>query len=163
MKRMILLSMLLLISPLALSEELTEKKKQIIDEMLEITGALKIGEMMGTTVANQMIAAMSQQQKDIDPKIISIVQDEMAKIMHDEFVANGFVNEMSYKIYHKYFSTAELEEMLAFYKTPIGNKMATLMPQVAQEGMLAGQQHGQSLGPVIQARLRARFEKEGIK
>lgn len=163
MKRIFLLSILLVMSPLALSEELTDKKKQIIDEMLEITGALKMGEMMGTAVANQMIAAMAQQQKDIDPKIVSIVQDEMSKIMHDEFIANGFISEMSYKIYHKYFSTSELEEILAFYKTPTGNKMATLMPQVAQEGMLAGQQHGQSLGPVIQARLKARLEKEGIR
>ena len=163
MKRLFLLSILLVMSPLAQSEELTEKKKQVIDEMLELTGALKIGEMMGTTVANQMIAAMSKQQKNIDPRIVSIVQDEMGKIMHDEFVANGFIHEMSYKIYHKHFSTSELEEMVAFYRTPTGSKMASLMPQVTQEGMIAGQQHGQTLGPVIQARLRARLEKEGIK
>ena len=163
MKRIFLLSRLLIMSPLALSEELTDKKKQVIDEMLEITGALKMGEMMGAAVANQMITAMAQQQGEIDPKIASILQDEMSRIMHDEFIANGFITEMSYEIYHKYFSTSELEEMVAFYKTPTGNKMATLMPQVAQEGMLAGQKHGQSLGPVIQARLRARFDKEGIK
>lgn len=145
------------------SEDISEEKKRVIDKMLEITGALKVGEMMGTAVANQMITAMSQQQKELNPKVVEIVRDEVGKIMHEEFIANRFINKMSYTIYHKYFTTAELKEMVAFYKTPTGSKMATLLPQVTQEGMLAGQQHGQSLGPVIQKRLMARFKKEGIK
>lgn len=153
---------LLAFTPLSYSNEITTEKKRVIDEMLEITGALKVGEIMGNAVANQMITAMSQQ-KNLDPKIISIIKDEIGKIMHDEFVANGFVNEMSYTIYHKYFTTAELKEMVAFYKTPTGSKMAALLPQVTQEAMVAGQQHGQSLGPIIQKRLMDRFEKEGIK
>ncbi len=150
-------------SQVLFAEELTNEKKLVIDEMLKITGALEVGEMMGTAVSNQMIAAMSQQQKNLDSKVIAIVQDEIGKIMHDEFIANGFLNKVSYTIYHKYFTIAELKEMVAFYKTPTGRKMASLLPKVTQEGMLAGQEHGQSLGPIIQKRLLARFEKEGIK
>jgi len=145
------------------ADEITIEKKLVIDEMLEITGALKVGEMIGTAIVSQMIAAMSQQQMDLDPKFIEIIQDEVGKVMHEEFIANGFVHEMSYTIYHKYFTLVELKEMVAFYKTPTGRKMALVLPQVAQEGLLAGQQHGQSLGPIIQQRLLARFEKEQAK
>jgi len=144
-------------------EDIPEAKKLIIDEMLELTGALEVGEMMGVAVANQVIAAMTQHDKNIDPKVVTIVQEEVGRIMHDEFIANGFINEMSYTIYHKHFTIDDLQQMVAFYKTPIGKKMASLLPQVTQEGMIAGQKHGQSLGPLIQERLRARFEKEGIK
>jgi len=91
---------LLTFTQFSFSGEITAEKKRVIDEMLEITGALEVGEMMGTAVANQMITAMLQQQKDLDPKIIAIVKDEVGRIMHDEFIANGFVNEMSYTIYH---------------------------------------------------------------
>lgn len=70
---------------------------------------------------------------------------------------------MSYVLYHKYFTTAELKEMVLFYKTPTGKKVTSVLPQVTQEGMLAGQKHGQSLGPVIEKRLKARFKKEGAK
>ena len=163
MYKTILFLILALNSQLLLCEEITEEKKQVIDEMLEITGALKTGEMMGNAMANEMIAALSRQQQDLDPGIVEVLKDEVAQIMHDEFIANRFVNEMSYPIYHKYFTTAELKEMVAFYRTPTGSKMANLLPQLAQEGMLAGQQHGQSLVPVIQKRLSARFEKEGFK
>jgi len=160
-----ILSVIVLITftQFSFSGEITEEKKRVIDEMLEITGALEVGEMMGTAVANQMITAMSQQQEKLDPKVVAILKDEVGKIMHDEFIANGFVNEIAYTIYHKHFTTAELKEMVGFYKTPTGSKMAALLPQVTQESMVAGQQHGQSLGPIIQKRLMARFEKEGIK
>lgn len=154
---------LLLFSQFLHAAEITKEDKVVIDEMLQITGAYKIAEMMGTAVSNQMITAMSQQHKDLDPRVKGIVQDEIGKIMHDEFIANGFLKETSYRIYHKYFTTAELKEIVAFYKTPTGKKLTTLLPKITQEGMLAGQQHGQSLGPVIRQRLMARFEKEGIK
>lgn len=146
----------------AAAEEITAEKKRIIDEMLALTGALKAGEMLGTAVTDQMINAMAQQNTNIDARTIEVLKDEVGKIMHDEFIANGFINEVSYEVYHKYFSTAELKEMLAFYKTPTGKKMASLLPRVTQESMMAGQRRGQTLGPIIQQRLRARFEKEGI-
>jgi len=154
---------LLLITQFSYADEITKEKKLVIDEMLELTGALKTGEMMGKAITDQMITAMSKQQKNLDPKIVEIVRDEVGKIMHEEFIANRFTNEMSYRIYHKYFTTAELIEIVAFYKSPTGSKLASLTPKITQEAMIAGQQHGLSLGPVIQKRLRVRFEKEGIK
>lgn len=163
MFKKLLIVVLLSVSQLSVAEELTDEKKRVIDEMLEITGALKVSEMMGTAVANQMISALSKQNGSVDPKMVEVIQDEIGKIMHDEFIANGFINQMSYDIYHKYFTTAELKEVVAFYKTPTGGKMASLLPQISQEGMMRGQKHGESLGPTIQSRLKARFEKEGIQ
>jgi len=144
-------------------EIISDDKKRVIDEMLEITGALEVSELMGVAVSNQMIEALSAQKGNIEPRVVKIIQDEVGKIMHDEFVANGFINEMSYEIYHKYFTTSELEEVVAFYKTPTGAKMASLLPQITQEGMEAGNKHGMSLGPLIQQRLTERFESEGIE
>lgn len=73
---------LLTFTQLSFSQEITAEKKHVIDEMLEITGALEVGEMMGTAVANQMITAMSQQQGNIDSKVVAILKDEVGKIMH---------------------------------------------------------------------------------
>ena len=162
MIRAFLFVLIMIFSHSSHSEELTEDKKRVIDELLEITGALEVGEMMGNAVAGQMIQVMSQQGKGIDQKVVAILKDEIGKIMHEEFIANRFMHEISYSIYHKYFSTNELKEVVAFYKTSTGSKMAKLLPQITQESMVAGQQRGASLGPLIQARLAERFKKEGI-
>ena len=138
MFKIISLVSLLLMSQLSVAEELTDEKKQVIDEMLEITGALKIGEMMGNAASNQMINALQAQNKNIDQKAAEAIKDEMSKLMHEEFIANGFINNMSYGIYHKHFTTAELKEIVGFYKTQTGSKMASLLPQITQEGMMEG-------------------------
>lgn len=144
------------------AETLTDEKKQVIDELLKITGALQIAEIMGTTVANQMISAMAEQNENMAPEVIEIIQDEIGSIMRDEFIENRWIHEMSYSLYHQYLSMAELKELVAFYKTPVGTKVVSVLPQITQEGMLAGQTHGESLGPIIQERLVARFQREGL-
>jgi hypothetical protein len=162
MKKYILIVMLFVFSQLLFAEKLTTEKKRIIDEMLEITNAIKIGEIIATDLGNTIISSMSKEQ-NLDPKIIAIIEDEFEKIIHDEFIVSGFMNEISYKIYHKYFTLAELKKIVAFYKTPTGSKLATLAPKMTQEGMIESQKQAQSLGPIIYQRLINRLEKEGIK
>ena len=162
MIRRFILATLILVAPLAAAEELTEAKKQVIDELLEVTGALEVGEIMGNAVSAEMISLLMQQQGQVEPALVSIIQDEVNSIMHEQFIANGFINEMSYELYHKYFTLEELTEVVAFYKTPTGRKIADKLPQLTQESMLAGQRHAESLGPLIQQRLLARLQAEGM-
>ncbi|WP_158970725.1 DUF2059 domain-containing protein [Paraglaciecola sp. L3A3] len=154
----------LLIFSLSLSaEELNDEKKKLIDEMLQVSGAAKLGDMMGSWASGQLISALQRQNKEVDTKTITIIQDEIGKLMNEEFIHNGFVNNMSYDIYHKYFSLSELKEMVAFYKTETGKKVAAVLPKITQESMQASQQHGMSLTGKIQQRIQARFAKEGIE
>ncbi len=153
---------ILLASHISYAEELSPAKKKVIDEMLEITGALRMAEMMGNAAAGQMVNALRAQSKTVDAKTVNVIKDEMSSLMHEEFIANGFMQNLSYDIYHKHFTLAELEKIVAFYKTEVGNKLAANLPQITQEAMQKGQQHGMSLGPKMQQRLMARFAKEGI-
>jgi len=151
------------VAPEASAVEISDEKKAIIDELLKITGALEIGAMMGDAAANQMLTALQRTNGEIPPEVVAIIRDETAKIMQEEFVENGFIHEISYVIYDKYFSTVELQEVVDFYKTPTGAKVASLMPQITQEAMLESQKHVQTLRPIIQQRFKERFEAEGIK
>ena len=163
MFRLLLTTLLLAVSIGIHADELNAEKKAVIDEMLQVTGALKMGEAMGAAIGGQMISALAQQQGEVDPKIVAVTQDEINQIMHDEFIANGLVNQISYDIYHRHFTTAELREIVAFYKSPTGAKAARLAPEMMRESMMAGQKHVQTLDGVIRERLAARFAAEGIK
>lgn len=48
-------------------------------------------------------------------------------------------------IYRKYFTLSEIREMIAFYETPVGQKLATSLPAITQEGFAAGQQLGKEI------------------
>lgn len=55
------------------------------------------------------------------------------------------------KIYMEEFTHNEVKELLKFYETPIGKKMASKTPALTQKGMLAGSKWGQEkLAPIIQ-------------
>lgn len=163
MNRIAALLVIMCLASAVPAEELSETKKSLIDELLVITGAIKLGEMMGNAVAGQMIAQLSQSEGGLDPKVEQIIREEVDGIMREQYVENRFINEMSYGIYHKYLTTEEIGQLVAFYKTPIGVKIVSVLPQITQEGMAAGQRHGRSLAPLIKERLEARFEAEGIQ
>ena len=58
-------------------------------------------------------------------------------IVNDPKLVDDALEKM-FPIYAKYFTAAEMKQITAFYKTPIGAKMLTTMPQVINESMLAG-------------------------
>ena len=43
-------------------------------------------------------------------------------------------------MYARHFTVTELRQIAAFYKTPVGVKTLTIMPQLMNESMLMGQQ-----------------------
>ncbi len=43
------------------------------------------------------------------------------------------------KIYATNFSAQEIQEMIAFYKTPVGQKTIKLLPKLSREGVVLGQ------------------------
>ncbi len=145
-----------------LSEELTPQKKRQIDDLLNMTGAGRLGEMIGSAFIQQMTRMLKQTNPDIDPLAFDLLKEEINDLIHDEVVEGNALGKLSYPIYHKYLTSADLEELIRFYNTPVGKKAIEIMPIVTQEAMQAGQVWGRSLGPKIQQRLNSRFKKEGI-
>lgn len=54
------------------------------------------------------------------------------------------------KLYVSNFSESELNELVAFYKTPAGSKMMKVMPKVYSESMQLTQSKLQSVVPVVE-------------
>lgn len=57
-------------------------------------------------------------------------------------------------IYDKYYSETEIEELTAFYNSPIGKKTIDTLPKLTQESMVAGQQWGLEISQKIQKKLK---------
>ncbi|WDE07846.1 DUF2059 domain-containing protein [Thalassomonas viridans] len=141
------------------------EKKKLIEVLLEQTGqsAITIGKQFSDAFIQQMTMVLKQSQQDIDPKAFDILEEEIKLIIDEEIVQNGAFKELMFPIYSKHFTAAELKKMIELNNTEFGKKMIKVMPMITQEGMMAGQQLGQLIGPKIQARVAARFQKEGIQ
>lgn len=52
-------------------------------------------------------------------------------------------------IYAAHFSTAQLQQLVAFYESPLGRHLADAQPHVTVESMQAGQLFGAALGAEV--------------
>ncbi|MGH8403520.1 MAG: DUF2059 domain-containing protein, partial [Gammaproteobacteria bacterium] len=100
---------------------------------------------------------------DISPKAFTIIKDETGKMLTDPHTTDQLV-QMLVPIYAKYYSDEDVRQMIAFYKTPLGQKIIRNNSAIAQASMQDGEQWGKTvLAPELVKRIKARFEQEGIK
>ncbi len=143
-------------------DELTAKKKAAIKEMLQVSGSAQMGELIGNATAQQMIQLYKKTKPDMDPRAFEIMTEEIKGVFHDEFIVKESFYPFVYPIFHKYYSLADLYELIGFYKSPIGRKLVSMTPIITQDSMKAGQEWAQGIFPSLGQKLQSRFKEEGI-
>ena len=65
-------------------------------------------------------------------------------------------------VYSRNFSSEDLLALIAFYKTPAGQRLLQKLPKVTQEIMLVGGKFGQSVAEDIRKRMIEELRKKGV-
>ncbi|MCX7514782.1 DUF2059 domain-containing protein [Frateuria sp. STR12] len=121
-----------------------------VRELMDVFG---VGRMLGQM--NTQMATMMQQQIPCVPA--SYWQG---------FIDDKGVQELTLRmvpIYQRHFSAADIEGLLAFYRSPLGRKVITEMPETMAEGMQLGQEWGRQRAQAMLAELQksGRIDAEG--
>lgn len=72
-----------------------------------------------------------------------------------------FLEEIDYEyfielltpIYKKYYTQEEIQDIIAFYESPTGQKMIEVQPMISQDSMIAGEEWGMILVEQINSKL----------
>ena len=147
---------------IAMAGNITPEKKADIEKLMNITGALKIGQQISNAVVNNMTQAIKASRPDIPDRMYKILAEEINNIIEEQMLAKGGYIEMAVLIYDKYFTHNDIKGLLSFYQTELGKKTIEVLPHIVQHSWKAGQLWGQALGPIIQERVKKRFKEEGI-
>ncbi len=142
------------------SEELTPEKEKVIVKLLEVTGSKNIGLQMGNAINQSLANSLKSSNPEIPNRAFEILAEETNNLM-----VKGIDDLMNsiIPLYHKYFTKTEIEELLAFYETPLGKKTIATLPQLMSESMALGQKWGESMIPELVAKVQSRFKEEGIE
>jgi hypothetical protein len=65
------------------------------------------------------------------------------------------------KLYAAHFTEAELKELLAFYKSPLGAKLISEQSKVGEEGLKFAQDWANRLSDQVIANMREELKKRG--
>lgn len=94
-----------------------------------------------TAVINADPSASDEKKKEALAKVEQVLPGA-AEAINRMFRDPALIDEMMAEIgplYARHYNVAELKELAAFYRTPLGQKMLTLSPRLAAESMAVGQ------------------------
>lgn len=140
MKYLLSIALLIGISFAANAQQKT--KTENIRQLLVAMGAVKQVEQ----TFSLMMESYKQQATGADEKF----WEDFAR----EVKAQDLV-DMLIPIYDKHYSDEEIRHMLAFYSSPLGQKIVEKTPSVTQASYKAGEEWGRKIGEKVAARLQS--------
>lgn len=160
LQRLLSLSMLCVVlsAPMtSFAQDTTDSsvKNALAAELLEVTESRKLIDQMIPQINTQMKTlfrqALGNQQLDEDLMVVfDRYSERMVEILKQQIRWETL--EPSYiKIYTDVFTAEELRELIAFYETPLGQKMLKKMPEIMQASMAISQQQLKDILPQVQA------------
>lgn len=113
--------------------------KSAVQKMLTASGA----ENTFKASVTQMFGMMRQQQPQQSNDFWVSMENETLKTSIADLI------ELLVPVYQKHLSLDDINQLTAFYQSPIGRKFAEKTPLITQESMAAGQQWGMKIGQKI--------------
>jgi len=157
--------MLALAASAATGAERDEPKRALIRELIRLSGVDDAsGQIVELTLAqlspafgevvNQVLLSETELSEEDKQKLRAHLANyerfsETFRKRFPERIDMALVLESIYvPLYEASFSTAELQEVVVFYRTPTGQKLVKVVPQLLQQGM-------EQMLPVVQPRVMA--------
>jgi len=89
--------------------------------------------------------------------------DEVTAAMAAKFIARkSEMMDAIAPLYAERFTVAELAEVTAFYRTPVGRKLTATQPEIMQQSMQLGMQWGQRIGHEVEQGFRRELKSRGV-
>ena len=134
-------------------QPISEKKKQLIQELIELTGGEKLFRQVSQVTAAQLeqdfqaiiesipsesIGVSASQKQELLQTLsqdISRIANLYNQRLMEKINFNQIIENVYYPLYDKYYTEEDLQAMINFYKTPTGKKTISVMPQLLQESI----------------------------
>jgi hypothetical protein len=140
----------------AWAQSIAPEKEAAIRDLMEVTGAAALGDQ----IASQMLANMQPFFTQAYPDVPQELMEEMMAELRREFTGIDFIAP-SIPIYDRHLSLEDIDALLAFYRTPAGQRIIAKLPIITQESMEAGRVVGEEAGRRAAERVVERLRERG--
>lgn len=156
-------------------QSVSESKRQLIRELIEITGGEKLFRQVSQITTAQLqqeftgiLESIVPETSGISPEkkqeMINQINQDMSRILTqynqklmEKLDFNQIMEKVYYPLYDKFFTEEDLQTLIDFYQTPTGKKTITVMPQLLQESI---QRFSQIIQPQATQIFKEIFQQE---
>ena len=96
----------------------------------------------------EQILSMIEQQAPALPESVKV---EIQAMFSEEALLS--LMDQMVPIYAKYYTQQDMDDLIAFYDTPLGKKLSTVQPQITLESMSVAQQWAAEIGQKVAAKI----------
>jgi uncharacterized protein len=141
-------------APPATLHKVDPAKETDIRELMNVTGAKDLGQQLMTAGMQQFRDNVTESQPD-NPRAKQFV-DAFVVRFQKHFDPDK-LTESVIPIYDKHLSGDDLKQLLQYYRSPLGQRMLKVLPEVARESQAAGFALGQKAAEESMEDLRADY------
>ena len=147
----------LLVAPPALAQSPSPEATSAARELIVAMKATDQFKAILPLIMQNLKPAIVQNQPDVE-KDFDAITPAMIDMAMSKLPA---LTELMAQVYARNFTTAELNDLMAFYKTPTGQKLLQSMPVITQQSLAAGQQFAQTIVTDLQKQIVDEMKKRG--
>lgn len=129
--------------------------------LLEVNGAVDLGEQIGALTSQQIIAVLRQSTPNLPARADGVIQDVVTNYLREQVLKDNLTDKLI-PIYTKNFTKADIQQLIAFYQSPIGKKLVSSMPAITADSARIGQEWAAAILPGLQTRLIERLKSEKL-
>jgi uncharacterized protein len=115
-----------------------------LKKYMEATGGIETFK----SVVNTMMTQFKPMYPSVPDEVWAEFSKEFSGTTLDDLVT------LMAPVYEKHLTEADLNEVIKFYNTPVGKKVAGSTPAITQESMAVGQTWGMQVAGKIQAKMK---------
>src|SRR5579863_343495 len=127
-------------APAGASDKPDPVKDTAIRKLMDITQTSKLGDSISAYITNQVQSGMRQTlSADVLPKFMDTFNQKFAAAAPATAVTNAVI-----PIYARAFTLEDIQGLIQFYESPLGQKVVKALPDVTQQSQMVGVQMQQA-------------------
>src|ERR1051325_9126002 len=107
------------------------KQKELIDQLITLTHLDENVRYLLDAMLERMTKASNERRSEDDRKNL----ERYRQLVREKIDYGEWVRGVYEPLYAKYFTEAQLADLVAFYKTPTGQQMIKALPEIEREAM----------------------------
>jgi uncharacterized protein len=141
--------------------ELSAPEPAAIQALLRLNGTGNIGTQVGPVAAQQMIVALRRANPNLPARADAVITDVVVTYMRQRAEHDRVIDRLI-PIYSKHLTKVDVQQLMEFYRSPVGRKLVSVMPQIFLESLEVGQRWTESILPELQTQLLERLRSENL-
>jgi hypothetical protein len=119
-------------------------------------------ELQFDTAIKTMLGGLGEQLRRQHPAHAATISEVFGRMAEKFLARKGEALDMIAPVWAEKFNIAEMNEIAAFYKTPIGTKLLAVQPEIAQRSMMMGMSWGERIGKEAESEVRGELRRRGV-